>query len=126
MADFVLIGNGGLNIHDKFWACSFVTKRVSESHGVVLKDFLQNSLSEGEEKPGLQPSGALILSLLNLKKVLPLFISGILFSSPFGHNRCWKILVREMAKLMIYKPLQRRSSGAWKSPSCKQDPTPAK
>lgn len=80
---------------------------------MVLKDFLQNSLSEGEEKPGLQPSGALILSSLNLKKVLPLFISGILFSSPFGRNRCWKILVREMAKLMIYKPLQRRSSAAF-------------
>lgn len=45
MADFVLIGNGGLNIHDKFWACSFVTKRVSESYGVVFESVVFTSLS---------------------------------------------------------------------------------
>lgn len=45
MADFVLIGNGGLNIHDKFWACSYVMKRVSESTGIVFELVVFTSLS---------------------------------------------------------------------------------
>lgn len=41
----MLIGNGGLNIHGKFWACSFVTKRVSESPGIVSEFVVFTALS---------------------------------------------------------------------------------